>query len=86
MLSHSVLQFAQAFSAAIRSGIQCCDSHLILNLARRFEIEDLTPDHTTEQTGAESNTGFISARAVQLAVQAGATCIGRTNTNEISRG
>ena len=61
-------------------------SHLTLNLERRFEIEDLTSDHTTEQTGAESNTGFTSAHAVQQAVQAGATCIGRTNTNEITRG
>lgn len=49
-----------------------------------FGIEDLTPNHSTEQSGAESNTGFSSARAVQDAVQAGATCIGRTHTTEIA--
>ena len=54
--------------------------------AYRFEIEDLTSDHMTEQSGAESNTGFFSARAVQEAIQAGASCIGRTNTAEIACG
>lgn len=49
-----------------------------------FGIEDLTPEHSTEQSGAESDTGFSSARAVQDAVQAGATCIGRTHTTEVA--
>ncbi|KAL3142976.1 Amidase 1 [Trebouxia sp. C0009 RCD-2024] len=49
-----------------------------------FGIEDLTPDHATAQSGAESNTGFSSAHAVQEAISAGATCIGRTHTSEIA--
>lgn len=52
----------------------------------RFEIEDLTSDHITEQSGAEGNSGFSSARAVQQAIHAGATCVGRTNTDEIALG
>ena len=56
----------------------------MLSFVCSFAIEDLRPDHTTEQSGAESNSGFLSAHAVQEAIQAGATCIGRTHTSEIA--
>ena len=56
----------------------------MLSFICSFDIEDLTPDHSTEQSGAEADSGFSSARAVQDAVQAGATCIGRTHTVEIA--
>ena len=56
----------------------------MLSLVCSFDIEDLKLDHSTEQNGAEADSGFSSARAVQHAVQAGATCIGRTHTIEIA--
>ena len=52
----------------------------------RFDIEDLTDNHTVEQSGAESDTGFAAAKALQAAVQAGATCIGRTRAPEAALG
>ena len=51
-----------------------------------FHIEGLSPEHETQQSGAESNTGFSSAQAIRTAVHAGATCIGRTNTPEAALG
>ncbi|KAA6429725.1 MAG: hypothetical protein FRX49_00159 [Trebouxia sp. A1-2] len=51
-----------------------------------FQIENLSAEHETQQSGAESNTGFSSAHAIQEAIHAGATCIGRTNTPETALG
>ena len=58
-------------------------SHGPLALSR-FDVEDLTDTRTVEQSGAESDTGF--AKALQAAVQAGATCIGRTRAPEAALG
>lgn len=56
----------------------------MLSFICSFNIEDLMPDHSTEQSGAEADSGFSPARTVQDAIQAGATCIGRTHTIEIA--
>lgn len=52
----------------------------------RFYIEDLSDNTEIEQHGAESNTGFASAAALQAAIQAGAMCIGRTKAPEAALG
>lgn len=63
--------------------------YTVLQLLRglcSFHIEGLSPEHETQQSGAESNTGFSSAQAIHTAIHAGATCIGRTNTPEAALG
>ncbi len=65
--------------------IQGCQHHP-QHVDCRFQIESLSAEHETQQSGAEGSSGFSSAQAVQEAVQAGATCIGRTNTPEIALG
>ena len=52
----------------------------------RFQIEHLSAEHESQQSGAEGSSGFSSAQAIQEAIHAGATCIGRTNTPEIALG
>lgn len=51
-----------------------------------FFIEDLALDCEVQQNGAEGSTGFASAHAIQEAIHAGATCVGRTNTPEAALG
>ncbi|DBB16628.1 TPA: Amidase 1 [Trebouxia sp. C0006] len=51
-----------------------------------FQIEHLSAEHESQQSGAEGSSGFSSAQAIQEAIHAGATCIGRTNTPEIALG
>jgi len=65
--------------------IQGCKHHP-QHVECRFQIENLSTEHETQQSGAEGNSGFSSAQAIREAVHAGATCIGRTNTPEIALG
>lgn len=57
-----------------------------LQLVCSFFIEDLALDCEVQQNGAEGSTGFASAHAIQEAIHAGATCVGRTNTPEAALG
>lgn len=50
----------------------------------RFYVENLS--NAIVQHGAESDAAFASAKAMQIAIQAGATCIGQTNTAEAALG
>ena len=52
----------------------------------RFYVENLSNDNVIVQHGAESDAAFASAKAMQIAIQAGATCIGQTNTAEAALG
>ena len=49
-------------------------------------MENLSNDNAIMQHGAEADTAFASAKAMQIAIQAGATCIGQTNTAEAALG
>ena len=49
-------------------------------------MEGLTDQRTVEQHGGEADTGFTSANAIQAAIEAGASCVGRTKTAEAALG
>ncbi len=70
------------FAACLTQGCKDYPQHVDC----RFQIEHLSAEHETQQSGAEGNSGFSSAQAIQEAIHAGATCIGRTNTPEIALG
>ena len=85
LLLCSTLVNALHVASSAACWIQGC-KHYPQHVDCRFQIEHLSAEHESQQSGAEGSSGFSSAQAIQEAIHAGATCIGRTNTPEIALG